>query len=67
MTLLEKGDNSFGEMSNNKPLMRSNVDFKNPQFYIYPTDMDVFNCILILANLPLAVHCIKSRMDNRDL
>ena len=67
MTLLEKGDNLFGEKNNNKPLMRSNVDFKDPQSYIYPTDMDVFNCILILANLPLVVHCIKSRMDNQDL
>ena len=44
MTLPEKGDNLFGEMNNNKLLMRSNVDFKDHQFYIYPTDMDVFNC-----------------------
>ena len=29
MTLLEKGDNLFGEKNNNKPLMRSNVDFKD--------------------------------------
>ena len=36
MTLLEKGDNLFGEMNNNKPLMRSNIDFKDHQFYIYP-------------------------------
>ena len=65
--LTRKGDSSFGEKNNNKPLMRSNVDFKDHQFYIYPTDMDVFNCILILANLPLVVHCTKFRMDNQDL
>ena len=29
-------------MNNNKPLMRSNVDFKDHQSYIYPTDMDTF-------------------------
>ena len=65
--LTKKGDSFFGEKNNNKPLMRSNVDFKDHQFYIYLTDMDVFNCILILANLPLVVHCIKFRMDNQDL
>ena len=66
-TLLEKGDNLFGEMNKNKPLMRSNVDFKDLQSYIYPTNMDAFNCILIQANLPLVVHCIKSKTDNQDL
>ena len=49
-------------MNNNKPLMRSNVDFKDHQSYIYPTDMDAFNCILIQANLPLVVPCIKYRL-----
>ena len=29
------------------------ADFKDPQSYIYLTDMDIFNCTLILANLPL--------------
>ena len=65
--LLEKGDSFFGVKNNDKPLIKSNIDFKDPQSYIYPTDMDVFNCILIEANLPLVVHCIKSRMDNQDL
>ena len=36
MTILEKGDNFFGEKNNNKPLMRSNVDFKDPQFLHLP-------------------------------
>ena len=67
MTLLEKGDNLFGEKNNSKHLMRSNIDFKDPQSYIYPTDIDAFNCILIQANLPQVVHCIKYRMDNQDL
>ena len=38
MTLLEKVDGFFGRKSNNKPLMRSNVDFKDHQSYIYPKD-----------------------------
>ena len=67
MTSLEKGDSFFGEKNNNKPLMRSIIDFKDHQSYIYPTAMDAFNCILIQANLPLVVHCIKFRMDNQDL
>ena len=67
MTLLEKGDSFFGEKNNNKPLMRSNVDFKDHQSYIYPTDMDAFNYIEIQANLLLVVHCIKFKMDNQDL
>ena len=44
--------------------MRSNVDFKDHQSYIYPTDMDVFNYILILANLLLtgsALYQIQNR------
>ena len=67
MTLLEKGDNLFGEKNNSRPLMRSNVSFKDHQSYICPTDMDAFNCIWIQANLPLEVHCIKYRTDNQDL
>ena len=67
MTLLEKGDSLLGKKNNSKPLMKLNTDFKDPQSYIYPIDMDVFNCNLILANFPLVVHCIKSRMDNQDL
>ena len=42
-TLLEKADSFYGRKNNNKPLMRSNIDFKDPQSYIYPTDMDVSN------------------------
>ena len=45
----------------------TNIDFKDHQFFIYPTDMDIFNYILILANLLLVVHYIKFRMDNQDL
>ena len=40
---------------------------QRPPVYIYPTDMDFFNYILILANLPLVVCYIKFRMDNQDL
>ena len=38
MTLLEKIDRFSGRKSNNKLLMRSNVDFKDHQSYIYLTD-----------------------------
>ena len=64
--LTRKGRQFIWEKNNNKPLMRSNKGFKDHQFYIYLTDMDIFNCILILANLPLVVCCIKFRMDNQD-
>ena len=67
MTLLEKGDSFFGRKNNNNPLMRSNVDYKDPQSYIYLTDMDDFNCILTAVNLPLVVHYTKFKMDNQDL
>ena len=50
MTLLEKGDSFFGRKINNKPLMRSNIDYKDLQCYIYLTDMDSSNCILTQAN-----------------
>ena len=67
MTLLEKVDSFDGKKSNNKPLMRSSIDFKDHQFYIYLTDMDIFNYILILANSQLVVLYIIFRTDNQDL
>ena len=67
MTLLGKGRQFIWGKEQQQALMRSNADFKDHQFYIYLTDMDVFNCTQILANLPLVVHCIKSRTDNQDL
>ena len=45
MTLLEKGDSFFGRKNNKRPLMRSNIDYKDPQSYIYLTDMDDFSYI----------------------
>ena len=66
-TLLKREDDFFGKRNNNKPLMRSNVDSKGHQSCIYLIDKDVFNYIQILASLPQVVHCIKFRMDNRDL
>ena len=62
---LTKMENSFfGRKNNKRPLMRSNADFKDPQSFIYPTDMDDSNCILTLVSLPLVVHCTKFRMDS---
>ena len=43
MTALGKEDGLFGEKNNKRPLMRSNIDYKDPQSYIYPTDMDSSN------------------------
>ena len=40
---------------------------QRPPVLHLPTDMDIFNYILILANLLLVVHYIKFRMDNQDL
>ena len=66
MTLLEREDSLFGEKSNKRPLMRSNTDYKDPQSYIYPTDMDGSNCIQILVGSSLVVHCTKFRMDSQS-
>ena len=65
MTLLEREDSLFGEKNNKRPLKRSNIDYKDPQSYIYPTDMDGSNYIQTLASLPLVVHCTKFRMDSQ--
>ena len=46
MTLLEKENSFFGRKNNKRSLMRSNADYKDPQSYIYPTDMDDSNYIL---------------------
>ena len=64
--LTREGDSFFGKKNNNKPLMRSNVDYKDLQSYIYPTDMDNSNCILTPANSLLVVHYTKFKMDNQN-
>ena len=66
MTSLEKEDSSFGEKNNKRHLMKSNVDHKDPQFYIYPTDMEDFSYTLTAVSLPLVVHCNRFRMDSQD-
>ena len=55
MTLLEKEDSLFGEKNNKRLLMRSNIDYKDPQSYIYPTDMDGSNCIQTPASSSLVM------------
>ena len=47
--------------------MKLNVDYKDPQFYIYLTDMDDFNYTLTPVSLPLVVHYTKFRMDSQGL
>ena len=64
--LTKKEDSFFGRKSSNKPLMRSNIDYKDPQSYIYPTDMDNSNCIPTPVNSPLIVHYTKFKMDNQS-
>ena len=59
MTSLGKEDSLFGEKNDKRPLTKSNVDYKDPQFYIYLTDMDDFNYILTPVSLPLVVHCTR--------
>ena len=65
MILLEKENSFFGRKNNKRPLMRSNTDYKDPQSYIYPTDMDDSNYIQTLVSLPLVVRCTKFRMDSQ--
>ena len=61
-----RGRQFLWEEEQQKALMRSNADYKDPQSYIYPTDMDDSNYIQILVNLPLVVHCTKFRMDSQS-
>ena len=65
MTSLEKEDNLFGEKNSKRPLMRSNIDYRDPQSCIYQIDMDGSNYIQTPASLPLVVHCTKFRMDSQ--
>ena len=66
MTSLEKEDILFGEKKNKRHLTKSNIDCKDPQFYIYPTDMEDFSYTLTPASLPLEVCCTRFRMDSQD-
>ena len=59
-----KGRQLFGEKNNKRPLMTSNIDYKDPQSCIYLTDMDGSNYIQTPASLPLVAHCTKFRMDS---
>ena len=55
MTSLAKKDSLFGEKYNKRPLLKSNVDYKDPQSYTYLTDMDHSNYILTPVSFPLVV------------
>ena len=67
MTSLGKEDSLFGEINNKRLLMKSNIDYKDPQFYIYLTDMDNFNYTLTPVSLPLVVHSTRFRMNSQGL
>ena len=49
--------------NNRMPLKKLKVDYKDPQFCIYQKGKEDFSYTLTQANLPLVVHCIKSKMD----
>ena len=66
MTLLEREDSFFGRKNNKRLLMGSNADYKDPQSYIYPTDMDNSNCIQILVSSPLVGCFTEFRMDSQS-
>ena len=65
MTSLEKEDSLFGKKNNKRLLMRLNIDYKDPQSYIYLIDMDSSNYIQTPASLPLVACCTKFRMDSQ--
>ena len=65
MTSLEKEDSLFGEKNNKRLLTKLNIDYKDPQFYIYLTDTDNFNYTLTPVSLTLVVHCTRFRMDSQ--
>ena len=65
MILLEKGDSFFGRKNNKSHLMRLNIDYKDPQSYIYPIDMDDSSYIHTQVSSPLVVHYVKFKMDNQ--
>ena len=62
--LTRKGRQFTWERNNRRPLRKLKVDCKDLQFYIYLTDKDDSNCILIPADLLLVVHCTKFKMDS---
>ena len=55
----------FGVRNNKRPLMRSNIGYKDPQSYIYQTDMDDSSYIQTPASLLLVVHCTKFRTGSQ--
>ena len=60
--LTRKRNTLYGEKNSRRHLMKSKVDCKDSQFYICQIDKGNSNYIQTLANLPLVVHCIKSKM-----
>ena len=70
-----KGCRSFAGMVNfvsifcqeHQKLLKSIINYKDPQFYIYLTDMDNSNYILTPVSLPLVVHYTRFRMDSQGL
>ena len=64
--LTRKGRQFLWEKEQNKPLMRSNIDYKDLQSDIYLTDKDDSNCTQTLVSSPLVVCYTKFKMDNQN-
>ena len=64
--LTRKGRQFLWEKEQQQAFDEINIDYKDPQSYIYLTDMDDFNCILTPVNLPLVVCYTKFKMDNQN-
>ena len=66
--LTRKGRQFYlGRRTTKKPLMKSNVECKDSQFYIYLTDMEDFSYTLTPVSLLLVVHCTRFRVDSEGL
>ena len=63
--LTRKGRQFLWGEEQQKAFDEINADYKDPQSYIYPTDMDNSNYIQILVSLPVVVCCTKFRMDSQ--
>ena len=62
--LTRKGRHFIWGDEQQKAFEEKRIDYKDPLSYIYQIGKDDSNYIQILANLPLVVHCIKSKMVN---
>ena len=58
-------DNSFGDKNNSQHLMKSKVDYKSHQYYIYLMVREDFTYTQILVSMLQVVLCTKFKMVNQ--